>query len=54
MIQRGGGLRLPPESFEQLVVVGQMLREKLRGDKVMKLGVLRLVDQTHPSATEFF
>jgi hypothetical protein len=36
------------------MVLGELFRKELEGDKAMQLGVLGLVDHAHAAATEFF
>src|SRR5215469_2224957 len=54
MIERGCRLRFALESFKRLVIFGQILWQEFQSDKAMKECVLRLIDHTHPTATELF
>ena len=42
----------PAEAFQRLRILREALRQKLQGDKAAQLGVFRLVDDTHATATE--
>ena len=53
MVECRCGLGLALESAERLRVIGQFVGKKLQGDHPSELRVFRLVDNTHPSATEF-
>jgi hypothetical protein len=52
MVQSRGRLRLPLEAGQGLGVFGDVLRQKLQGDKPVQGQVLGLVDHTHTAATE--
>ena len=48
LVQSGRGARLALEAFQSLVVLGKMFRQKLQGDEPTELGVLGLINHTHP------
>src|SRR5215471_21755670 len=52
MVQSGGGARFTLKTLQSLAVLGKMLRQELQGDEAAELGVLGLIDHTHPAATE--
>ena len=52
LVQSGRGARLALEAFQSLVVLGKMFRQKLQGDEPTKLGVLGLINHTHPASTQ--
>src|ERR1700691_4742062 len=54
MIQRRGGSRLPPESFERLRVSRQFIRQEFQRNVPAKVGVLSLVNHSHASADKPF
>src|ERR1700678_1825229 len=54
MIQRRGGSRLPPESFERLRVSRQFIRQKFQRNVPAKVSVLSLVNHAHASAAKPF
>jgi hypothetical protein len=54
MAERRSRLRLPPESFERLRVVRQIFGKELQGDGAIEPRIFGLVNDTHPTATEFF
>ena len=47
------GLPLTSESFQSLRVLGYVLWQEFQCDEAPKLGVLSLVDDTHPTVAEF-
>ena len=52
MIESGRRTRLPAKAFQCLRVSRQLLGQEFERDEAAKLGVLRLVDHTHPAATK--
>jgi hypothetical protein len=54
MIQRRGSLRLAAKAFERDRVLGRFRREKLESDQTLQARVFRLIDDTHPAASERF
>src|ERR1019366_4681909 len=52
MVERGSGLRLTSEPFQSLWVCGYVLWQEFQRDESPKLGVLGLVDHTHPAAAK--
>src|SRR5947208_6079053 len=52
VIERGSSASLAAESFEGLSILGHVVGQKLERDKAAELGVFRLVDHTHPPATQ--
>ena len=52
MVQRRRGTRFAPEAFQRLRVAGHFLGQELQGHEAAKVGVLGLVDHTHPAAAE--
>jgi hypothetical protein len=53
MIQRGGGARFAPESFDGLRVLRNVVREKFQRDVAAQARVLGFVDHAHSAAAEF-
>ena len=53
MIQGGRGPRFPAESFQYRWVLGDQLGQKLERHQPAQLGVLSLVNHTHPAAAQF-
>src|SRR5579872_6551040 len=54
MIERGGGARLAPESFERLWVSGYALRQKLQRNKTAELDIFGFINHAHTAAAKFF
>src|SRR5690348_9123460 len=54
MIQSRGSTSFPAKSFKRLRIFGQFIGQKLQRDEAAKLGVLSLIDHTHPAAAELF
>src|SRR5215813_10213707 len=52
MVQSGGGARFALKTLQSLAVLGKMFREELQGDEAAELGVLGLINHTHPAATQ--
>src|SRR5437660_277858 len=52
MVQGRRRAGFPAEAFQRLRILREALRQKLQGDKAAQLGVFRLVDDTHATATE--
>ena len=52
MIQSRRRLRLALEAGQCLRVSGNLLRQKLESDETVEPGVLSLIDNTHPAATQ--
>src|SRR5713226_5366407 len=52
MVESGGCLRLPLEAGQGLGVFGDVIGQKLQGDKPVQGHVLGLVDHTHPATTQ--
>jgi hypothetical protein len=52
MIQRGGGARLAPKTFQELAVLGEFFGQELERHAPAKLGVLGLVHHAHPATTQ--
>ena len=52
VIQGRCGLRFAPKAFERDRVLGRFGREKLESDQTLQARVFRLIDDTHPPATE--
>ncbi len=50
MIEGGGGLGFALEALQGLMVLGHFFRQELERDEAVELGVLGLVDNTHPTA----
>ncbi len=53
MIQRRSSLGLALKTGKSLRIFGNVIGQKLKGNKPAKLHVFRLVDNTHPTAAEF-
>ena len=53
MVQGGSSSRLTSEPFQSLQVLGYVLWQEFQRDEAPKLGVLSLVDHTHPASAEF-
>jgi hypothetical protein len=53
MIQRGGRFGFDFESLAFFSIRGDMMRQKLDGNKALKFCVLGLVNDTHAALTEF-
>src|SRR6202035_2226958 len=53
MVQGRSGLRLPLEAAERLRVFCDIIGKELQRHKAFQLGVLGLVDDTHPTSAEF-
>src|SRR5713101_2303494 len=51
MIQSRGRTGLAAEAFQCLRVSRQFIGQEFEGDEAAKLGILSLVDHTHPAAT---
>jgi hypothetical protein len=54
MVEGGGGTGLAAESFKRLCVSGQIVGQEFQGNKATELGILGLINHTHPAATELF
>jgi hypothetical protein len=54
MIQGRSGPRFALETFEGLRASDETVGKELQGNKAAELGVLGLVDHTHPAAAELF
>jgi hypothetical protein len=54
MVQCRSGLGLTPKAFERLRVSGHVFWKKFESDKSVEASVLGLIDDTHPTAAEFF
>ena len=54
MIQGRSGLRFTLKAGQCLSVAGHFIGQELESNKTMQSRVLRLVDNAHPAATEFF
>ncbi len=54
MVQRGGGARFAPETFQRLRVLDHIEGQEFQGDEAAQLGVFRFVDDAHSTAAEFF
>jgi hypothetical protein len=52
MVQGGRGASFAAKAFERLLVLSEIFRRKFQGDESTKLGVLSVVDDTHPAAAE--
>ncbi len=53
MVQGGSGTRFPAKSFQHDRVLGDQFRQEFKRHQPAQLGVLGLVDDTHPAATQF-
>src|SRR6266851_1795342 len=53
MVEGRSSLRFSLETSQCLGVSGDLVRQELQGNKTMEGGVLSLIDDTHPAATEF-
>ena len=53
MIERRGCPRLAHEAIEDVLVLGDLLRQELERHLPPQLGVLGLVDDTHAAAADF-
>jgi hypothetical protein len=54
MVESGGRLRLPLEAGQGLGVFGNVIGQKLQGDKPVQGYVLGLVHDPHSAATQLF
>src|SRR5246500_1424973 len=54
VIQRGGGSRLAPKTFQGLRVLCQGLRQELQGHEPAQLHILRFINHAHAAAAELF
>ena len=54
MIQGRRGPRFSLESFERLLILGEVFGKELERHHAAELGVLRLVHDAHAPATQFF
>src|SRR5712692_5508787 len=54
MIQSRSSASFTAKSFERLRVFCEVFGQKLEGNEAAQLQILRLVDDTHAPATEFF
>jgi len=52
VIESQGRARFALEALQSLVVLGKMFIQKLQGDEAAELGVLGLINDTHPVATQ--
>ena len=52
MVQSGGGTCFAAKAFQCLRILGHFVGQEFQGDEAAKLGVLGLVDHTHPAAAE--
>ncbi len=52
VIQGRSRLGFPLQTLQSLMVPGQLIRQKLQGDRALEPGVLRLEDHAHASAAE--
>ena len=52
VIQGRSGPRLPAEALQRLGITSQILGQKLQRNKPPQLGVLGLIHDSHPAATE--
>jgi hypothetical protein len=54
MIQGRSRPRFPTKSFQRLRVISHIIGKELQSDEASKMGVLGLVNHTHPAPAEFF
>ena len=54
MIQRGGGASFAAETLKGRGILGNVVGEKLQGNRAAKIHVFGFVDDAHPSAAELF
>ena len=54
MIQRGGGARFAAESFDGLIVVGDVVRKEFKSDVAAEARVFGFVHYAHTTAAKFF
>jgi hypothetical protein len=52
VVQRRGGPRLAPKTFEELAVVDEFFGQEFERHAATELGVLRLIDHSHCAAAE--
>src|ERR1700756_3106691 len=52
VIQRGGGSRLAPKTFQGLRVLCQGLRQELQGHEPAQLHILRFINHAHATSAE--
>jgi len=52
MVEGGGCASFTPETFQSLRITGNVVGQELQGDEAAKLGVLGLLDHTHPAAAQ--
>ena|ERR1700757_2013292 len=52
MVQRGCSPRLTAESFERLLVLGEVFGQELQSDEAAKFGVFSFVNDTHPPTSQ--
>src|SRR5580658_6150030 len=52
MVQRRSSLRLALETFQGLMVFGDIVGQEFESDKTMEACVLGFVDHTHPTTAE--
>ncbi len=52
MVQRGSGTGFPPEAFQGLRVLGNIVRKEFQSDEAPKIKVFGFVDHAHPAAAE--
>ena len=53
MVQSRRRLRLTLKTLENVFVRDKVSRQKLQSHRALELGVVRLIDDTHPALTEF-
>src|SRR5215469_9323242 len=54
MIQCGSGTSFPAEAFEGLWVFCEVFGQELQGSETAKLGILGLINDTHPTPAQLF
>src|SRR5208337_1105977 len=52
MVERRGGAGLPLKTLQRLTIPGKFFRQEFERYEAAELGVLGLIDHTHPSAAQ--
>ena len=53
VVQRGSSFDFSLKTADGLPIVGEFVEEELQGDVATEFDVFRLIDDTHPAATDF-
>jgi secreted protein with Ig-like and vWFA domain len=52
VVERGSGTSFSAETLQRLGIASHVVGQELKGDEAAELGVLSLIDHTHPTAAQ--